>query len=539
MIQTLCIISQAFLIAKIIDHVYLHHYTFRQTLYYLYGLVALYTLRAGAAAFKEWSGFISAQTIKKQIRFFILNHLLKKNPDTIAQHQAGHLTTALLDHVESVHEFYSNYLPQLFISLIIPFTIIGLVLLKNTVAGLILLICCPLIPLFMALIGMGVTSLTQRQFQSLSRLSTHFLDILQGLSTLTLFNRAEAQTKSVHDKSDAYREKTMNVLKVAFLSSAVLELFSTVSIAMIAVYLGLGLLGFVHIGFAHHLISLQDAFFILLLAPECFAPLRSLGAFYHARSEAIAAANELLKITETPAQENQENTDYLLDNIDIKCHDLHFAYVDQDPLFSNLTAHIPANKITLLVGPSGSGKTTLLKMLCQFQPILSGHLLVNNLDLSHIAHENWLQHISYLSQHPYLFHDTVLNNITLHENYPDYAIQEAAYCAGVLDFASQLPNGLQTLIGEQYLGLSGGQAQRVALARALLKNAPLILLDEPTAHLDHHSKQFILDAVLQWKNNKTIVIATHDSAFLSIADHGIDLTPTAQEIPDENTLVLC
>jgi ATP-binding cassette subfamily C protein CydD len=354
-----------------------------------------------------------------------------------------------------------------------------------------------------------------------------------------LFNRAIAQTQAVRDKSNAYREKTMNVLKVAFLSSAVLELFSTVSIAMIAVYLGLGLLGLIHVGFAHQLISLQNAFFILLLAPECFAPLRSLGAFYHAKSEAVAAANELLKIVDGETQASIQPTEFAFQTIDIECVHLQFKYIDQKPLFSGLNARIPANKITLIVGPSGSGKTTLLKMLCQFQTAQSGHITVNQFNLRDIGHENWIQHISYLPQRPYLFHDTILNNITLHEDYPEYAIYDAAHRAGVLDFAAQFPEGLHTLIGEQYLGLSGGQAQRVALARAILKDAPLILLDEPTAHLDHHTKQFITHAVLQWKNKKTIVIATHDTAFLSIADHGIDLTTSSQEITDEHSLVLC
>src|SRR3990167_5421329 len=295
-ISGIIIIFQSKIIATIIDSVYLHNATMAGLTTLLVGLLILIFFRATLTGFRESISFNTAKIIKSIVRENCFTQLMFLTPNQLSQLNTGELTSTLIEQIEALQGFYADYFPQMVITVVLPLIILITVFTQNWVAGLVLLITAPLIPLFMALIGMGTAKLNQENFQALSRISAHFLNLLQGLTTLSLFNRARAQLNTIEKISTDYRIKTMRILRIAFLSTAALELFSTIAIAIIAVYLGLGLLGFLKIGFDGVRITLAQALFILLLAPEFFMPLRQLGTFYHARAEAIGAADEIEKL---------------------------------------------------------------------------------------------------------------------------------------------------------------------------------------------------------------------------------------------------
>ncbi|HLB56726.1 MAG TPA: ABC transporter transmembrane domain-containing protein [Coxiellaceae bacterium] len=295
-IAGILIIIQAGILATVIDHVYIHNATRHALFSLLLILVIIILLRSALTWIREIVSFNTARRVKETVRKNILEKISALTPLELMQYKTGELTSILIEQVEALHGFFADYLPQMTIAVALPLIILIIVFTQNWIAGLVLLITGPLIPIFMALIGIGTAKLKQESFQTLAQMSAHFLDMLQGLTTLVLFNRARSQTKSIETISNDYREKTMKILRVAFLSTATLELFGTISIAIIAVYLGLGLLGFLKVGFSGVHITLQHALFILLLAPEFFMPLRQLGTFYHARAEAIGAAERIISL---------------------------------------------------------------------------------------------------------------------------------------------------------------------------------------------------------------------------------------------------
>jgi ATP-binding cassette subfamily C protein CydD len=520
-----CIIFQSAILADIIDRVYIHQASRTTVLSFLSALLGIILFRTIIIWFRESIAFKTATMIKDTVRKKVLQHLMQLSPIELSQHKTGALTSTLIEQIEALHGFFADYLPQMTIAVVLPLIILIIVFIQNWVAGLVLLITGPLIPVFMAFIGMNTAKLNQENFQTLSRMSAHFLDSLQGLTTLKLFHRADAQLATIDAVSDDFRKTTMRVLRVAFLSTAALELFSTIAIAIIAVYLGLGLLGFVHVGFKGVHISLAHALFILLLAPEFFMPLRQLGTFYHARSEAIGAANEILKIMPDTTHENKvpnNQTEFHTKIISLSFNKTSFHYTHQKDILDNFNLTVHADECIAITGPSGSGKSTLLNLIAKFLIPTSGDIIVNHKNIADIDNDTWRDHIALLHQHPRLFHGTIADNIRFAKPHAtDDDIKNAARLAGVLDFAVLLPEGLHTLVGEQNLGLSGGQAQRVAIARIILKDAPLILLDEPTAHLDQNNTAIIVDLLNQWRGNKTVIIATHDEKMIQIANRTV------------------
>ncbi len=523
----LLIIAQAYILADIIDLVYLHHHNIISISSLLWIFLSLIILRSFVSIWREITGFNTAQKIKNSIRDEIFKHLMACSSTQISKTKTGALTTTLIEQVEALHGFFADYLPQMILSVLIPIIILILVWIQNWIAGIILLITAPLIPLFMALIGMGVESLNQRNFQSLSRMSAYFLDLLQGLSTLSLFNQSRTQIKKVQDVSDQYRLKTMRILKIAFLSSGVLELFATISIALIAVYLGLGLLSFIHIGFHGVTISLFSALFILLLIPEFFMPLRQLGTFYHARAEAIGASAEIIKILNQAILEIEiMNTGFLFpEKFIITLNNIDFLYHENKNVLNHFNLSIQSQSCVALVGESGSGKTTVLQLLSKLIYPIAGEIKINDIKLVTISSDLWRSYIAFLTQHPHLFQGSIADNIRLAKpGASETEINTAAQKTGVLDFSNLFPDKLNTCIGENGVGLSGGQAQRVALARIYLRDAPIILLDEPTSHLDHDNIKIIQNLLSEWKNKKTIIIATHDEKIMNCADSVVNFT---------------
>jgi ATP-binding cassette subfamily C protein CydD len=415
--------------------------------------------------------------------------------------------------VEGLHDFYAFYLPQLALAVMIPAAILAFVFPYSWAVGILLLATAPLIPLFMILVGMGAESISQRHFQALARMSAYFLDVLQGITTLKLFHRSKGTEETIAEVSNNYRLRTMAVLRVAFLSSAVLEFFSSISIALVAVYLAMSYLGYFSFGLYGKPLNLSVGLFILLLAPDFYLPLRELGTHYHARAQAVGAAEEILKIASVPRLETLNGTIAWskTDPIHIQLQDVHLAFGDgRKPALRGINFELKAGEQVALVGASGAGKTTTLNLLLGFLLPDRGQILINGIALTDLTPDSWRQQIAWIGQHPVLFQGTIRENILLGR--PEASavqLEQAARNARVLDFSIQLPEGLETLVGEQGLGLSRGQAQRVALARAFLKGAPILLLDEPTAGLDAENEALVISALETLSRGRTVLILTH------------------------------
>ncbi len=466
--------------------------------------------------------------IRQRTRATVARHLYSLGPVGVGQAQSGPLASALLEQVDSLGDYAARYQPQLMQAVMVPLGIVATVFMLDWLAGLLLLLSAPLIPLFMALVGMGAAAVNRSQFQALARLSGHFLDRLQGLAVLKHYGLGDAATRDIAASSDDYRRRTMAVLRVAFLSSAVLEFFSAVAVAMIAIYIGLGLLGFQQIGPAGAL-TLYSGLFILLLAPEFFAPLRDLGQRYHDRAAAMGAASELAPLLAKPSpmavRSGYHGSPPAAPTIELEA--VQACYGDSPPVFPQpVNLSIAAGSTTLLTGTSGCGKSTLLFLATGFLKSTAGTITIDGVPLQDYAPGALERGTAWLGQTPHLLPGSIRDNILL--GLPDAsedAVRNAAEAAGVLRFADHLPGGLDCLVGERGHGLSGGEAQRVALARALIRRPTLLLLDEPTASLDPESRRYLLAAIQQRASagDCTIVIATHQPDQFPWADQRISL----------------
>jgi len=516
------VIVQSALLAFILQAVIIDKLPWSSVITSFLLLVVVIILRGACIYLHQTRGFEAGAHVRVSVRKQLSTKFLTLGPAEIKQRQSGELAAITLEQVDALENYFSRYLPQQMIVGVLPVIMISVVMPVNWVVGLIFLVSGPLVPIFMALVGMGAASANRSQFLAMTRMSGYFLDRLQGLETLKLFGQATQELANINKIADGFREKTMAVLRIAFLSSAILEFFSAVAVALVAVYVGLGLLGQIHFGPAGH-ISLMEALFVLLLAPEFFMPLRQLAIHYHDRAAALGAADAILTLLE----QNDEAGD-------VGCTEGSFSDVSsliefnnisksygQRQLLSAINLHIAAGEKIALVGESGAGKTTLLNLLLGFEAATEGQVLLNGLTVNR---EFAAQAIAWVGQNAYIFHGTIKDNIVLAD--PDASEQRiinAAQAAGVTEFCAQLPEGLFTPIGERGYGLSGGQVQRIALARAFLKNADIILLDEPTANLDAANKILLLDVIDQLFSDKTLIIATHDPVVIHRMNRRIEL----------------
>lgn len=471
---------------------------------------------------RETAGFYAGAKIRQEIRTELLTHIVTLGPGYTSRQSSGALASTALEHVEGLHDFYAFYLPQLALAVMIPAAVVAFVFPYSWAAGGLFLVTAPLIPLFMILVGMGAESISQRHFQALSRMSAYFLDVLQGITTLKLFNRSKGAEETIARVSNDYRLQTMRVLRVAFLSSAVLEFFSSISIALVAVYLAMSYLGYITFGLYGEPLNLAGGLFILLLAPDFYMPLRELGTHYHARAAAVGAAEEILKITTVRGLETLHGSIEWTktDALHIGVEDVHLAFeAGQRPALQGLSFDIREGEHLALVGASGAGKSTTLNLLLGFLLPDNGQINVNGMQLSEMTPDSWRRNIAWLGQQPSLFQGTIKQNILLgRPEASDIQIEQAAGKARVLDFARLLPAGLDAPVGEHGFGLSRGQAQRVALARAFLKDAPLLLLDEPTAGLDADNEALIIDALKSLSRGRTVLMLTHRLTNIKQAD---------------------
>jgi len=509
----LLLILQAALLSRIIHGAFIEglSQTVLNPLFLI--LCLLIVLRAGLAWTREVSGFQAGAGIRQEVRLALIHHIGALGPVHADRPHSGALSTTIVEQVEALQTFYAHYLPQLALAISIPAAIAAFVFPISWAAGGLLLLTAPLIPLLMVFIGMGAENISQKHFQALSRMSSHFLDILQGLPTLKLLNRSRTEETSIAKVSDQYRRRTMNVLRVAFLSTAVLELFSSLSIALVAVYLGTTYLGYTHFGLYGEILTLKQGLFILLLAPDFYLPLRELGTHYHARAEAMGATQEILDILARRPTTTFSGVRQLEASrpLNVNVSNIHFAYNNRnEPVLTDVSLELLPGKLVALVGESGSGKTTLLNLLLGFIRPDQGEIYANGNLLWELSLEQWHQKLAWVGQNPMLFHDTIAGNIGMAlPGATRTDIEQAARSARVLDFTRHLPEGLDTKVGERGWGLSRGQAQRVALARVFLKDAPLLLLDEPTAGLDGDTAQSIMQTLTSFSKNRTVLLLTH------------------------------
>jgi ATP-binding cassette subfamily C protein CydD len=449
-------------------------------------------------------------------------HITRLGPAYVTGRNTGALASTVMEQVEGLHGFFAHYLPQMALAIMIPAAIVTFIFPISWAAGTLLMITAPLIPLFMVLVGMGAESVSQRNFQALSRMSAHFLDILQGLPTLKLFHKSHGEEKNVAQVSRDYRKRTMSVLRIAFISSAVLELFSAIAIALVAVYLGMTYLGHYSFGTWGLPLTLSGGFFILLLAPEFYLPLRDLGTHYHARAEAVGAAQEILKVLSLPVPDSTKKPVVFEPSggVELCFEDVHLAYDEgRRPALNGISFTINAGEKLALVGESGAGKTTVLDLLLGFLQPDRGKITANGISAYYLDPESRLRYISWIGQDPSLFYGSIRDNIRLgRPDASDADVVEAAQSARVLDFTQTLSQGLDTVVGERGYGLSRGQAQRIALARAFLKKAPVLLLDEPTAGLDVENEFLVLEALDKLSAGRTVLIVTHRMADVEKAD---------------------
>lgn len=516
------LIAQARLLANIVHGAFMDNLQRNVLWPYFVGLFGVVMVRAVLGWGREVAGFHAGAKVREEVRMSLMEHIFTLGPGFTSRQRTGALASTAMEHVEGLNDFYAFYLPQLALAVMIPVAILAFVFPLSWLAGVLLLVTAPLIPLFMILVGMGAESISQRHFQALARISAHFLDVLQGITTLKLYDRSRGEEKNVAKVSSDYRQRTMSVLRIAFLSSAVLEFFSSIAIALVAVYLGMSYLGYINFGDYGKPLTLAGGLFILLLAPDFYLPLRELGTHYHARAEAVGAAEEILKILMIPSPD-VSGKGIALDvpgPLNIHCRDLYLAYEKgKRPALHGVSFQLKYGEKVALVGASGAGKTTILNLLLGFLDPDQGSITVNETPLADLPPESWRQHLGWIGQNPILFHGTIRDNIRLgRPQASEDELEQAARSARVLDFALHLPGGLDTLVGEQGLGLSRGQAQRVALARAFLKDAPILLLDEPTSGLDSKNERLVMSALEKLSSGRTVLMLTHRLANIEKAD---------------------
>lgn len=510
-LSALLILAQAWFLASLLQALLVEHQP-RETLLTSFALLlACFAGRALLAWLREKVGFKTGQAIRQTLRSQVLDRLSDLGPAWIQGKPAGSWATLLLEQIEEMQDYYARYLPQMMLAGVIPLLVLILLFPVNWAASLILLATAPLIPLFMAMVGMGAADANRRNFQALARLSGQFLDRLRGLETLRLFHRAHAETETIAEASDQFRQRTMEVLRMAFLSSAVLEFFASISIALIAVYFGFSYLGVFDFGHYSGPVTLFAGFLVLILAPEFYQPLRDLGTYYHAKAQAIGAADALqtfLEESEAASVARGTLSPDLSRGFHLVAQDLVIITADGTPLAGPLNFTLRPGQRVALVGQSGAGKTSVMNVLLGYLPY-RGSLRVNEVELRDIDLPHWQQQLAWVGQNPHLPANTLRQNILLSGNRDDARLQEVLTLAGVSEFLPGLPAGLDHETGDRSARLSVGQAQRVAVARALMKPCQLLLLDEPDASLDAQSEQHVNHALLQASHSQSTLLITH------------------------------
>ncbi len=479
------------------------------------GIFQLLFLIIALRALLAWGSEVGATAVAVRVKNDLRRHLFEKimqlGPAYTRGERTGELVTTAVQGVDLLDAYFSQYLPQLFIAALVPLSILVVVFPRDLLSGLVLLLTAPLIPVFMVLIGKTAERLTKRQWDTLGLLSANFLDSLQGLTTLKELGRSRERVNSISTAGDLFRDRTLSVLRITFLSALVLELVSSLSTAVVAVEVALRLL--------YGQLVFQQAFFILLLAPEFYLPLRMLGLRFHAGMSGTTAARRIFEVLDAPVSAlqgsgslDQSSKQVVLpSSFNIAFEHLSYVFTGEPaPALQDVSLEIRTGEHVALVGLSGSGKSTLAGLLLGFIQPGSGQIKINGTQLADIPSETWRASVAWVPQDPYLFHDSISANLRIAlPAATDEQLSIALQAAHLEDFVRALPLGVETIIGEEGARLSRGQAQRLALARAFLKNAPILILDEPTSSLDPEQESLVESALRTLLQGRTVITIAH------------------------------
>ncbi|MGW3342319.1 thiol reductant ABC exporter subunit CydD [Nonomuraea rubra] len=506
------------------------------------GALAVLAAVVGVRALLAWTqGVFAGRTatgVKSALRHRLLERLRELGPARLAAHRSGELVTLAGRGLDGLDNYLTGYLPAIAVAAVVPVAVLVRLFAADLASAVIVLVTLPLIPVFGALVGMTTKAVTERQFVALSRLGGHFLDVVRGLPTLRAFGRARYQATVIQQIADAHRSATMRTLRVAFLSSLVLELCASLSLALVAVPIGLRLLG--------GSLDLTTALLVLLLAPEAYLPLRAMGTRFHASMEGVAAADAAFAVLDGSGDDARPETAGRAASEagapglatsgaaapgraagsgapEIRLEDVTVRYPGRDgAALENVSLTIGPRERVALVGESGGGKSTLLHLILGFVQPSEGRVLVDGTDLRDLDPAGWRARLAFVAQRPHLFATSVADNIRLGAPSASADDVRAAAAAAHADFVASLPQGFDTALGERGANLSAGQRQRIALARAFCRpDASVLLLDEPTARLDGRSEAAVVSGTANLSQGRTAVIVAHRPAMIDLADRVI------------------
>ncbi|WP_234340379.1 thiol reductant ABC exporter subunit CydD [Streptomyces sp. SCSIO 75703] len=513
------VVAQAMLIAEMVVGAFQDGLASAELRTPLLLLVAVACGRGLVGWLTELAAHRASVAVKAELRGRLLERATALGPGWLSGQRTGSLVTLATRGVDALDDYFSRYLPQLGLAVVVPAAVLARIVTEDWVSAAIIVVTLPLIPLFMILIGWATQSRMDRQWRLLSRLSGHFLDVVAGLPTLKVFGRAKAQAESIKRITGEYRQATMRTLRIAFLSSFALELLATLSVALVAVTIGMRLV--------HGDMSLYDGLVVLVLAPEAYLPLRQVGTQYHAAAEGLAAAEEIFAVLETPAPARGTAPVPADGTLSVEGVTVRYPGRATDAV-TNVSFTVTPGETVALVGPSGAGKSTLLGVLLGFVRPAGGRVRVGGTDLADLDPARWHDRVAWVPQNPHLYAGTIAENVRLaRPDADDTAVRRALRDAGALEFVETLPDGTGTVLGEGGTGLSAGQRQRIALARAFLADRPVLLLDEPTAALDGGTEAEVVAAVRRLARGRTVLLVVHRPALLEVADRVVRLEPPA------------
>ncbi|MER5970769.1 thiol reductant ABC exporter subunit CydD [Streptomyces sp. NPDC002055] len=511
------VIGQAMLVAEVVVGAFRQDLTVHELSTPLLLLAAVSVGRGLVAWLTELAAHRASAAARSELRTRLLEHTARLGPEWISGRRTGELTALATRGIDALDDYFARYLPQLGLAVVVPVAVLARIVTEDWVSAAVITGTLPLIPLFMVLIGWATQSRMDRQWRLLSRLSGHFLDVVAGLPTLKVFGRARAQAESIRAITDDYRRATLRTLRIAFLSSLALELLSTLSVALVAVGIGMRLV--------HGDLDLFTGLVVLILAPEAYLPLRQVGTQYHAAVEGLTAADEIFTVLETPPADGGTRPAPDVRRATLRLEGVTVFHPGRtEASLRSASCTVSPGETVAVVGPSGAGKTTLLNTLLGLTAPTAGRILVDGTDLAETDRASWWAQIAWVPQRPHLFVGTVADNVrTARPDADDAAVRDALEAAGALEFVTALPDGPATLLGENGAGLSAGQRQRIALARAFLADRPLVLLDEPTAHLDGATEEAVAAAVGRLSRGRTVLLVAHRPALLPLADRVLEL----------------
>lgn len=512
------VVAQAYLLVTVIDGVFLQGRSFQEILPLLGGLFFILLARSFIPFISGKIGIRLGSEAKSHFRQRLVAHFANNPVQASLKGQSGQKVSVMMDAIDEVDSYFSSYIPQVIRSSVIPVIILIVVFLEHVNSGLIMLITSPFIPLFMVIIGMQTKKKSEEQMEELAAFSGRFLDTLQGLVTLKLFGKAKQQKHAIQTSSLRFRDATMEILKVAFTSSFMLELISMLAIGLVALEVALQLIVFDGISFF-------VAFLVLVLAPEYFTSLRELGTAFHNGKSSLGAAKkvkeELAKGEDTTVTWGGTPLPKTGKPVKLQLQDATFQYgKEKFTLHPIHTTFAPRTK-NAIVGKTGSGKSTLLHIIAGIIMPDEGSVLVDGKPLTAYKEADWFAQLSYISQHPYIFAGTIADNIAIGSKQmaTREAIVRAAEQAGLANLISALENGYDTYVGEGGRGLSGGEKQRLALARAFLKHPAIVLFDEPTTGLDLKTERILQASIDKLAETATIITVAHRLHTIKDADH--------------------